>query len=55
MRQSHYRPGQAVRVQVQAPKLQDSRHMKVVRLSAICIGHHYPPGNIRLCIIIVGI
>jgi len=29
-----------------APRFQDSRHMKVVRLSALRTGHLYPPGNI---------
>ena len=38
MEQSHYRPGQALRV----PTFQDNRHMKVVRLSALCTGHLYP-------------
>jgi hypothetical protein len=32
--------------QVEAPRFQDNRHMKVVRLSALCTGHLYPPGNI---------
>ena len=31
---------------VEAPRFQDSRHMKVVRLSALRTGHLYPPGNI---------
>ena len=42
--------------EVETPRLQDNRHMKVVRLSALWIGHHYPTGNIlgirifyRLC------
>ena len=26
----------------EAPKFQDNRHMKVVRLSALCTGHLYP-------------
>jgi len=31
---------------VEAPRFQDSRHMKVARLSALNIGHLYPPGNV---------
>jgi len=33
-------------VEVEAPRFQDNRHMKVVRLSALRTGHLYPPGNI---------
>ena len=32
--------------EVEAPRFQDNRHMKVVRLSALCTGRLYPPGNI---------
>jgi len=32
--------------EVGAPRFQDSRHVKVVRLSALRTGHLYPPGNI---------
>jgi len=32
--------------ELEAPRFQDNRHMKVVRLSALGIGHLYPPGNI---------
>jgi hypothetical protein len=32
--------------EVEAPRLQDNRHMKVVRLSALHTGRLYPPGNI---------
>jgi len=32
--------------EVEAPRFQDSRHMKVVRLSALRTGRLYPPGNI---------
>ena len=32
--------------EVEAPKFQDNRHMKVVRLSALRTGRIYPPGNI---------
>jgi hypothetical protein len=38
VKQSHYRPGQAHRV----PRFQKSRHMKVVRLSALRTGRLYP-------------
>jgi hypothetical protein len=37
VKQSHYRPGE-----IEAPGFQDSRHMKVVRLSALCTGRLYP-------------
>ena len=30
----------------EAPRFQDNRHMKVVRLSALRTGRLYPPGNI---------
>ena len=42
--QSHYRPGQALRVreEFEAPRFQDNWHMKVIRLSALCIGRLYP-------------
>jgi hypothetical protein len=46
VKQSHYRPGQALRVQeVEAPKFLDKRYMKVVRLSAVSTGRLYPSGN----------
>ena len=32
--------------EVEAPRLQDNRHMKVVRLSALRTGRFYPQGNI---------
>ena len=45
--QSHSRPGQPWGIQeVEAPRFQDSLHMKVVRLSALCTSRLYPPGNI---------
>ena len=34
------------RLEVKAPRFQDSRLMKVVRLLALCTGRLYPPGNI---------
>jgi len=48
VKQSLYRPGQVLRGfwEVEDPRFQDNRHMKVVRLSALCIGHLYHPGNI---------
>jgi len=37
-------PGQALMGQeVEAFRFPDSRHMKVVRLSALCTGRLYPP------------
>ena len=33
--------------EVEAPRFQDSRHMKVVRLSALNTGRLYPSGNIH--------
>ena len=46
VKQSHYRPGQALRVQeVEANRFQDSWHMRVVSLSALT-GCLYLPGNI---------
>jgi hypothetical protein len=44
--QSHYMPGQALMVPVEAPIFQDNRHMKMVRLSALRTGCLYPPGTI---------
>jgi hypothetical protein len=38
--------------EVEAPRFQDNRHMKVVRLSALRTGQLYPPGIIpgtRFC------
>jgi hypothetical protein len=32
--------------EVEAPRFQDSRHMKVLRLSALRTGRLYPPGSI---------
>jgi hypothetical protein len=29
----------------EVPRFLDSRHMRVVRLSALCTGRLYPPGN----------
>jgi hypothetical protein len=47
VKQSHYRPEQALRVPgVEVPRFQDNRHMKVVSLSALHTGRLYSPGNI---------
>jgi hypothetical protein len=32
--------------EVEAPRFEDNRHMKVASLSALRSGHLYPPGNI---------
>ena len=41
--QSHYRPGQALGfLEVEAPRFQDSRHIKVVRFSALRTSRLYP-------------
>jgi len=40
VKQSIYRPGQALRVE--APRFQESRHIKVVRLSALRTGRLNP-------------
>jgi hypothetical protein len=46
VKQSHYRPGQARGFQeFEAPRFQDNRHMKVVRLSAL-LPAAFTPGNI---------
>jgi len=43
VKQSHYRPGQALRIpESEAPTFQDNRHMKVARLSALRTGRLYP-------------
>ena len=43
VKQYHYRHGQALRVQGgEASRFQDSRHMKVIRLSALHTGRLYP-------------
>jgi len=39
--QPNYSPGEALRVPG-GPRCQDNRHMKVVRLSALCTGRLYP-------------
>ena len=49
--QSHYRPGQALRVpEFEAPRFQDNRHMKVVSLSTLGTGRLYPTRNILVLI-----
>jgi len=47
VKQSHDRPGQALGFQeVEAPRFQDKRYMKLVRFSALNTGRLYPTGNI---------
>ena len=47
VKQSHYRPGQALRFpKVKDPRFQNNRHIKVVRLSALRTGRLYSPGKI---------
>jgi len=42
LKQSHYRPGQALKFQdIDASIFQENRHMKVIRLSIICSGRLY--------------
>jgi len=36
--------------EVEAPRFQDSQHMKVVRLSAVCTGRLYPTGNFLISV-----
>ena len=40
------RPGDSRVQEAEAPKFPDSRHVKLVRLSALRTGRLYPPGNI---------
>jgi hypothetical protein len=43
----HYRPGETLRFQeVEETRFQNNRHMKVIRLTALPTGSHYPTGNI---------
>ena len=53
VKQSHYRPGQALTIPGLAPTFQESRHMKVARLSALRTGRLYPQ-EIFLALISVG-
>ena len=54
VKQFHYRPGQALRVpEVEAPRFQHNRHMKMVR-SALRTGRLYRPGNILVLISVRG-
>ena len=55
IKQSHYRPGQALLVQeVEAPRFQDIRHMKMVRLSALRTGRLYPQETFLVLISVRG-
>ena len=53
VKQSHYRPGQALRVPggsrlpegLRLPGLLENRHMKVAKLSTLRAGRLYPPGD----------
>ena len=47
-KQSHYRPGEAVRVPGdEAPTFHDSQHIDVVRFSALRTGRLYTPVNMH--------
>jgi len=54
VKQSHYRLGQTREIQGgEDARLQDSRHMRVVRLSALHTGHLYsPPSQVMLLVLI---
>jgi hypothetical protein len=52
---SVYRPGRAIGVQeVRLPEFLDSRHMKVVRLSALRTGRLYPQEGFLILISVRG-
>ena len=44
-RNPQYRHGEALWVPGQAPRFHENQHIKVVRLSALCTCHLYPPRN----------
>jgi hypothetical protein len=48
VKQSHYKTGRAPEGfrRFRLPDYKKNRHMKVVRLSALCTGRLYPPENI---------
>ena len=49
-----YRPGQVLEVfqKFEAPRFQDDRQMKVIRLSVRCTGRLYPPSQ-EICLILI--
>ena len=54
-KQSHYRPGQALRVprEVGSPRFLDNRHMNVVRLSALRTGRLYLPPSQEIFLVLI--
>jgi hypothetical protein len=55
VKQSHYGPGQPLRIPGgEALRFQDSRHIKVIRLSALCTGRLYPQETFLVLISIRG-
>jgi len=52
VKQSHYKPGQALRVE--APRFQNNRQVNVVRLSVLCTGRLYPQETFLVLISVRG-